>query len=77
VVPVCNVHRASMTVHELLECYNVAKEEQDEEYPRNVQVPETKGERVVEGPKIESTAYTRPIKMQKVNIRTIENPKFV
>jgi hypothetical protein len=33
-----------MIVHELLECYNVAKEEQDEEDPRNVQVPETEGE---------------------------------
>jgi hypothetical protein len=26
-VPMCRVHRASMIVHELLECYNVAKEE--------------------------------------------------
>jgi hypothetical protein len=25
VVPMCSVHRASMTVHELLECYNVSK----------------------------------------------------
>jgi hypothetical protein len=50
VVPVCSVHRASMTVHEILECYNVSKEDQDEEYPRNTQIPETEGERVVEGP---------------------------
>jgi hypothetical protein len=49
----CNAHRASMIVHELLECYNVAKEEHDEEYPRNLQVPETKGERVVEGIELE------------------------
>jgi hypothetical protein len=26
VVPTCNAHRASMTIHELLEYYNVAKE---------------------------------------------------
>jgi hypothetical protein len=58
VVPVCSVHKANMIFHELLECYNVAKEEQDEEYPRNVQVPETGGERAVEGPEIESTTYT-------------------
>jgi hypothetical protein len=35
VVPVFSTHRASMTVHELLECYNVSKEH-DEEDPRNV-----------------------------------------
>jgi hypothetical protein len=34
VVPVCSAHRAKMIVHELLECYNVAKEEHDEEDPR-------------------------------------------
>jgi hypothetical protein len=44
VVPVCSVHRALMIVHELLECYNVVKEEQEEKYLRNVQVPETEGE---------------------------------
>jgi hypothetical protein len=44
VVSVCSAHRANIIVHELLECYNVAKEEHDEEDPRNVQVPETEGE---------------------------------
>jgi len=50
VVPILDAHIASMTVHELLECYNVANEEHDEEDPKNVQVPETKGEQVVERP---------------------------
>jgi hypothetical protein len=44
VVPICSAHRDSMTIHELLECHNVAKEEQDEEDPRNIKVPETEGE---------------------------------
>jgi hypothetical protein len=39
VLSVCSAHRASMTVHELLECYNVAKQEPDEDDPRNIQVP--------------------------------------
>ena len=39
-----------MTVHELLECYNVTKEDQEEEDPRNVQVLETEGERAIKGP---------------------------
>jgi hypothetical protein len=43
VVQVCSAHRAKMIVHELLEFYNVSKEENDEEDPRNVQVPETEG----------------------------------
>jgi hypothetical protein len=51
-----------MIVHELLECYNVVKEEHDEEDPRNVKVPETEGEHAVEGPELESVAYTQPIK---------------
>jgi hypothetical protein len=44
VVPICNAHRAKMIIHELLECYNVAKEENDEEDNGKVQVPDTKGE---------------------------------
>jgi hypothetical protein len=72
-VPVCSAHRANMIVHELLECYNVSKEEYDEEDPRNVQVSETEGEWVVEGPELESVAYTQPIKTWKVNIGMTEN----
>jgi hypothetical protein len=40
-VPICSAHRAKMTVNELLDLYNVAKEEYDEEDPKNVQVIET------------------------------------
>jgi hypothetical protein len=76
VVPMCSA-QASMIVHELLECYNVAKEEQDEEDPRNIQVPETEGEHAVEGPELESIVYAQPLKTRKVNIGTKENPKFV
>jgi hypothetical protein len=65
-----------MTVQKLLECYNVAKEEHDEEDPRNLKVPETEGERIVEGLELESIAYTQPIKMKKVNIGMTKNPKF-
>ena len=64
----CSAHRYSMTVHELLECYNVAKEEQDEEDPRNIKVPETKGEHVVEGPELESVAYAQPLNTLNLNV---------
>ena len=39
-VPVCSVHRYSMTVEEVFHCYNVAKEDQEEDKdPRNVKIP--------------------------------------
>jgi hypothetical protein len=76
VVSICNTHKNSMTVHELLECYNVVKEEHDEEDPSNVKVPEIEGEGVVEGPEIEYVSYTQPINTLKVNIGMIENPNF-
>jgi len=34
IVPTCSVHKESMIVHELLECYNVIEEEKED--PRNV-----------------------------------------
>jgi hypothetical protein len=58
----CSVHKASMIFLELLECYNMAKEEHDEEDPRNIQVNEKEGERAVEGPNIEFVAYSQPVK---------------
>jgi hypothetical protein len=44
VILVCNEHRAKMVVCNILECYNVAKKEYDEEDPKNVQIPKTEGE---------------------------------
>jgi hypothetical protein len=44
VISVCSTHNASMMVHKLLECYNVTQEDQDDEDPCNIQVPETEGE---------------------------------
>jgi hypothetical protein len=76
VVPLCSAHRASMTIHELQECYNVAKEDHDEEDPRNIQIPETKGNYTVEGPKLDYVVYAKPLRTRRVNIGTKENPKF-
>jgi hypothetical protein len=70
IVLACIAHRESETVHELLECYNVTKEDEEEEDPRNVQVLETKGERDIVGSKLESDAYVNPLRMHKVNIGT-------
>jgi hypothetical protein len=66
-----------MIVHELSECYNVAKEEHDEENPKNVQIHEIEGGQAVERIELESTTYIQFIKTRKVNIGTTQNPKFV
>jgi hypothetical protein len=65
-----------MTICELLECYNVAKEEYDEADPRNVQIPEIEGKQAIEGSELESAAYTQLIKTRKANIGTTKNTKF-
>jgi len=47
VVRMCSAHKTLMIVHELLECYNVVKKEQDEEDLINVKVARIEGECVV------------------------------
>jgi hypothetical protein len=46
-----------------LECYNVAREDQEEEDPRNVKVPKTEGEHAIEGPKLEYFVYVKPLRV--------------
>ena len=61
-----------------LECYNFAEEPGDEdENPRSINIPESKGTRKVEGPKLEIPAITEPINIKNINIIGIETePKF-
>jgi hypothetical protein len=75
-VPLCNTRKAMMTFKKLLECYNVMKEEYEDEDPRNIQVPEIEGTCIVEGPELSSITYTQPITTKKVNIGTMKNPTF-
>jgi hypothetical protein len=65
-VPVCSTHRYSVTVGEVLHYYNVVEEDQEEdEDPINVKIPETEGECVVEGPQLESDVYAKPLRTQE------------
>jgi hypothetical protein len=63
-------------VKELLSCYHVEEEAPDEDDPLNIQITEIEGEREVEGPSMESKVFSPPIKVKKVNIGTLENPKM-
>jgi hypothetical protein len=76
-VPVCSAHRSSVTVREVLECYNVIGEDQEDEDLRNLQIPKTEGEHTVEGPELESVVYAKPLRTCKVNIGIEDKPKFV
>jgi hypothetical protein len=43
-IPLYSAPRVTVTVEEVLHCYNVTEESQDEEDPRNLQISETEGE---------------------------------
>lgn len=50
-------------------------EEEDEE-PRNINIPEIEGHHEVEGLRIENPDITTPLKVRQVNIGTEAEPKF-
>jgi hypothetical protein len=76
-VPICSMHRSSMTILEVLECYIEVGEDQEDEHPRNLQIPEMEGEHAVDSPKFESVFYSKPLRTHKVNIGIEDKPKFV
>ena len=63
-------------VKELLSCYHVQEESLEEDDPHDIQIEEVEGEREVEGPPLESKVFVFLIKVKKVNIGTVENPKM-
>jgi hypothetical protein len=56
-------------------CYNINANEDDD--PRKVNIIETKGQRDIEGPRIELPFIGQPIKIKKFNIGTKKTPKLV
>jgi hypothetical protein len=59
-----------------LSCYHVQEQALDEDDPCDIQIEEVEGERDVEGPPIESEVSVAPIKVNKLNIMTDEQPKM-
>jgi hypothetical protein len=49
----------------------------DEDDPCNIYITYIEGEREVEGPYMESEAFSAPVKVKKVNIGMNDNPKMV
>ena len=71
----------TIQLQDALECYNFAakpdNEDKDEdEDPRNTNIPESEGTPDVGGPQLEIPAITEPIKIKEINIGTDAEPKF-
>ena len=60
----------------IMECYNMAGELGDDDELWNINIPETEGSRDVAAPDVPTDPMSQPLKIQKVNIGTEENPKF-
>ena len=56
------------------ECYNFSIEEDDD--PRNINIPESEGSRVVAGQTLDCLEITEKLKIKKVNIGIEEMPKI-
>ena len=59
-----------------MSCYHVHEDTPEEDNLHDIQIEEVEGEREVEGPPIESEVIVASIKVKKVNIGTVENPKM-
>ena len=51
-------------------------EPKDDDELQNLNIPESKGSRDVAAPDIPTNSMSQPLKIQKVNIGSAENPKF-
>ena len=58
-----------------MECYNVMRD-LDQGYALNINIPESKGMCVVEGPRISGNQFVSPFNIKKVNIGSTKNPNF-
>lgn len=68
-------HDWTTQLSQALECYNVTPEEEDED-PRKLNIPETKGHREVEGLQLENLDIIKPLKTRHLNIGMEAEPKF-
>jgi len=65
----------STQLRNVLECYNVTIEEEDDDL-RNINIPKAEGHREVEGPQIDNLDITVLLKTKQINIGTDVELKF-
>ena len=58
-----------------MECYNFIADEEEED-PRNVNIPELEGSYDVQGPELELPKIIEKVKIKKINIGIEADPKF-
>ena len=64
----------AIQLEDALECYNFEVEPEDEdEDPRNTNIPESEGTHDVEGPQLEIPVITKPIKIKKSILAQTQN----
>ena len=55
-------------------CYNLSGDPEDD--TTDIKILESEGSHIVEGSKISSEQFIKPLKIKKVNIGSKDNPKF-
>ena len=58
-----------------MECYNISREPKDDDL-WDIHILEYEGSRVLKGPGLSFDKFSNPLKIKKVNIGSLENPKF-
>ena len=67
---------AHCSIQSMMACYNLLGEPKDDDELRNVNILESKGIRGVAALDIPTESMNQPLRIQKVDIGMIENPKF-
>lgn len=74
-LPIINQLDWVAQMENVMECYNFTIDEEEED-PRNVNIPESEGSHDVQGPTLEIPTIKKKVKIKKVNIGTKANHKF-
>ena len=69
-----NSHQCSATIQQWMACYNLAGDLDDDLTNKNIL--ESEGTCEVEGRGVSSDQFLKPLKIKKVNIGSLDNPKF-
>ena len=58
-----------------MECSNITREPYDDD-PLEINIPDSEGMCVMEGYSMFTDHFLKPLKINKLNIRSVESPKF-
>ena len=75
-LPVFETPKWKIALEQALECYNLTEEGEEDEDPRNINIPMSEGTRDVQGLELKVPDVAKPAKIKKINIGTEEEPKF-